>query len=77
MLAIVTPLMSRGVSKQQAFAHLSAAAVSSSTGLQALKDDWTSEETRKLFAKSGESLKKESDLSKAEHVPQAGRTSAG
>ncbi|EME41845.1 hypothetical protein DOTSEDRAFT_74041 [Dothistroma septosporum NZE10] len=72
MPAIVTPLISRGTSKQQAFASLSTAAVSSATGVEALKDDWTSEAAQKLFAKSDESLKKDPDLSKAAYVQQAG-----
>lgn len=76
MQAIAAPLRPRNYSsKQQAFADLRDAAVSSSTGLQALKEDWTSEETRELFSRSDESLKRDSDLRKAMTVPHAGWTS--
>jgi len=60
--------MAPPASNAQMFAEIRKVAVSSTTELKQLRDDWTSEQTRDLFARARESEARDGDLSKGRTV---------
>lgn len=54
------------------FAEIKKAAMQSTDGLKTFREDWTSEQTQQLLARSKESLEKDGDLSKANGVARYG-----
>lgn len=70
--SVVAPMMQANTSKSQLFADIKTAAVTSTTELKDFRDNWTSEQTQSLLAKSNESKQKDGDLSKAASVPRYG-----
>lgn len=60
------------MTKQQLFAEIKSAAVTATTELKDFRDNWTSEQTQGLLARSKESEQKDGDLSKASAVPRYG-----
>jgi hypothetical protein len=72
--SIVAPLSQRGQDKAQLFANIKTAAVGAVDSVQALRQDWTSEQTQEIFSVTRASLEKDGDLSKASEVPRYGWT---
>ena len=64
--------MQPAASKAQMFADIKKAALVSTDNIKTFRDDWISEQTQALFARSKESLEKNADLTKAGDVPKFG-----
>jgi len=65
---LVAPLMTPQTNKAQMFAEIRKTAITSTDGLKQLRDDFTSEQTRDMFARARESEAKDGDLSKGRGI---------
>ncbi|KAK5128412.1 hypothetical protein LTR85_003080 [Meristemomyces frigidus] len=70
--SLVAPLLRPNASKEHMFAEIKKSALQSTNGLKAFRDDWTSEQTQQLLARSKESLERDGDLSRADGVARYG-----
>ncbi|TKA26141.1 hypothetical protein B0A50_04638 [Salinomyces thailandicus] len=68
----VTPLLRPGTSKSQMFAEVKKAALQSRAAMKAFRDDWSSEQTQQLLARSRESLQRDGDCGRAGEVARYG-----
>ena len=73
--SIVAPLVRPATSKAQLFADVRKSAIQSTDDLKTFREQWTSEQTQQLFARSRQSLEKDGDLSKAVDVARYGWSS--
>ncbi|PIA97105.1 hypothetical protein CB0940_06339 [Cercospora beticola] len=72
--SIVGPMAKPAKDKAQLFVQIKSAAVRSVDDVQALRNNWSSEQTQSILNRSQQSLEKDSDLSKAGTVPRYGWT---
>ncbi|KAM3421641.1 hypothetical protein BST61_g2026 [Cercospora zeina] len=70
--SIVGPMAKPAKDKAQLFVQIKSAAVRAVDDVQALRNNWSSEQTQSILKKFQESLEKDSDLSKAVAVPRYG-----
>lgn len=68
---LVAPLMTPQTNKAQMFAEIRKTAVTSTGELKQLRDDFTSERTREVFARARDSEAKDGDLSKGKGAVSA------
>lgn len=69
---LVAPLVQLATSKAQMFVEVRKAALHATESISAFRDDWSSEQTQQLFAKSKQSYEENGDLSKAGEVARYG-----
>ncbi|KAK3070715.1 hypothetical protein LTR53_009968 [Teratosphaeriaceae sp. CCFEE 6253] len=70
--SLVAPLLRSDISKPEMFASIKKVAIGSASDLRAFREDFTSDRTQGLLARSKESLQKDGDLSKANEVARYG-----
>ena len=70
--SLVAPLVRAATSKAQLFADVRKSALQTTDNLNTFRDQWTSEQTHELFARSRQSVEKDGDLSKGEDVAKYG-----
>lgn len=75
--SIVAPLLQPNRPKPKLFADIKEAALGATKELHAFRDSWNSEQTRNTLARSKESYRENSDLSRAVEVPRWGWTRNG